>query len=455
MVNNVQRLYLVLVVLSVWPSLAAQSDPLDEYLQSLVSTNTDLQASRIAEQTAAARLSAAGLERRPTVDLKGDYTLAAGGRAIAFPVGDLFNPVYGTLNQLTGNEQFPTDLENVDELLAPNNFYNLRLEASLPLIAPTISRAEQLREAELATAEAQTATYELNLRSQLRSIYFGYLQTFAGAAIIDSSRQVLEELLRVNRSLVRNDLATSDIVYRTEAELSELDGQQALLLQERRRAAAGINRLLNRPAQAELRADFSPSAFDTSLLVTDLGLLLEQMKQGRPELRQIDAGINTLSALAALQEAEGLPTLGVQVQAGSQGFLTTDYSDHPYVIGGLGFNWNIYDGKRRDQQIQITQLQREEQRLRRQGIVRDLETQVYLAYHSRATAQLRLIAAAAARRAALRSLELVQARYRNQQALLVEYLDARSRWTTSELEYTNAYYDLLREHYLLLAAINQ
>ena len=60
-----------------------------------------------------------------------------------------------------------------------------------------------------------------------------------------------------------------------------------------------------------------------------------------------------------------------------------------------------------------------------------------------------------ARRAALRSLELVEARYRNQQALLVEYLDARSRWTSSELDFTNAYYDLLREHYLLLAALNQ
>ena len=455
MLNIVQRLYLVLLALAVLPPLSAQNDPLTDYVETLMSANTDLQASRLAEQTAAARLNAAGLDRRPTLDVKGEYTVAVGGRSIFFPVGDLFNPVYGTLNQLTGTEQFPTDLENVDELLAPNNFYDVRLEGSLPLIAPAISRAERLREAELAGAEAQTATYELALRSQLRSIYFGYLQTFAGEEIIDSSRLVLEELLRVNRSLVRNDMATSDVVYRTEAELSELEGQYALLLQERRRAAAGINRLLNRPAEAELRADFGPSAFDTNLLVRDMTVLFQQMEQTRPELRQIDAGINTLSALAELQESEGLPTLGIQVQAGLQGFIATDFNDDPYMIGGLGFSWNIYDGKRRNQQIQITQLQREEQRVRRQGVMRDLQTQVYLAYHSRETAKVRLQAAAAARRAALRSLELVEARYRNQQALLVEYLDARSRWTSSELDFTNAYYDLLREHYLLLAALNQ
>ncbi|NJO25856.1 MAG: TolC family protein, partial [Bacteroidia bacterium] len=38
----------------------------------------------------------------PTTWFETQYTLANGGRTIDIPVGNLMNPVYKTLNQLTG-----------------------------------------------------------------------------------------------------------------------------------------------------------------------------------------------------------------------------------------------------------------------------------------------------------------------------------------------------------------
>ena len=43
----------------------------------------------------------------PSLDLSARYTRANGGRTIDFPVGDLLNPVYATLNQITGSARFP------------------------------------------------------------------------------------------------------------------------------------------------------------------------------------------------------------------------------------------------------------------------------------------------------------------------------------------------------------
>ena len=43
----------------------------------------------------------------PSLDLSARYSRASGGRTIDFPVGDLLNPVYASLNQITGTSQFP------------------------------------------------------------------------------------------------------------------------------------------------------------------------------------------------------------------------------------------------------------------------------------------------------------------------------------------------------------
>lgn len=55
----------------------------------------------------------------PSVGFNGTYTLADGRRTVDMPVGDLLNPVYETLNQLTGSNNFP-QLQNQSILLNPD-----------------------------------------------------------------------------------------------------------------------------------------------------------------------------------------------------------------------------------------------------------------------------------------------------------------------------------------------
>src|SRR5271163_1489412 len=75
----------------------------------------------------------------PALDLSARYTRANGGRTIDFPVGDLLNPVYATLNQITGTTKFPTvqnqqinfqrTREQYTDLLLSQHLYDSRISA--------------------------------------------------------------------------------------------------------------------------------------------------------------------------------------------------------------------------------------------------------------------------------------------------------------------------------------
>src|SRR3954464_14400241 len=69
----------------------------------------------------------------PTVSLNANYTKADGGRTIDIPIGDLLNPVYNTLNQITNSNAFPS-LQNQSVLINPDNFYDAKIHTTMPLL---------------------------------------------------------------------------------------------------------------------------------------------------------------------------------------------------------------------------------------------------------------------------------------------------------------------------------
>ncbi|MEL6274213.1 MAG: TolC family protein, partial [Bacteroidota bacterium] len=267
---------------------------------------------------------------------------------------------------------------------------------------------------------------------------------------------VLQELLRVNQSLVRNDLATRDVTFRTEAELAELAGQDAELAQQALIAQAAINQLLARDLTIPIRTDFTSDDLDTILLLTTPEELLGRAIQDRPELAQIEAGLISLAVLNDLQQASRQPTLGAQVFAGLQGGVGTDeFENQPYVTLGLGFTWNLYDGKKRSIQQQQNQLQAEQLLQRKDEVNRSVQLQAWQALQRVQSARASLIAAEAGRKASEENFRIVAARYRNQQAILIEWLDARNQWTSSQLEYNLRWYRLLQEYAALEAAVGK
>ncbi len=89
----------------------AQNPVLEEYITQGLQSNQGLKQAKL---DYAANLSALKEARGlffPDLSLNARYTVADGGRTIEFPVGDMLNPVYSTLNVLTGTDAFP-QIEN-------------------------------------------------------------------------------------------------------------------------------------------------------------------------------------------------------------------------------------------------------------------------------------------------------------------------------------------------------
>ncbi len=453
MMNTVYKTLTALLIF-VGPSVRSQDVVVERYVTTALEQNPTVLAARLQENERRLGVALASANSRPTVDFKTDYLLAAGGRTIDFPVGDLFNPAYTALNRLTDSEQFPTNLENVNELLNPSNFYDARFEARLPLLQPRIKREVTLREQQVRESEAATEVLRNDLRRQVRDLYYSYLLATEGERIVDSSRLVLDEVLRINRVLVENDKITADAIYRTESEIAQLDGRTATFRRQQDVAAAALNRLLGREITTPIEKS-EPRRPDRPVS-SDVELRRQAVRQ-RPELRQLEAGIQSLQLLDQLQEAGGMPTLGLFVNAGAQGFLDgdADLGEQPYAFGGVGLAWSLYDGEKRSLTRQQTQLQVEQLRQRQADAAAGIEVQVYQAQRELIAETAQLAAATAGSDAARATYTIVEARYRNQQALLVELLDARNEVTTQELSENLSRFRLLQARAALSAALGE
>ncbi|MEN0051128.1 MAG: TolC family protein, partial [Bacteroidota bacterium] len=269
--------------------LQAQERILDQYIEQGLSSNLNLIKEQIALSQQQAKVDEAYGNFLPTVNFQADYLLAAGGRNIAFPIGDIMNPVYGTLNQLTGENRFPTDLENVSEQFLPNNFHDTRLVINQPLFNSAIYYNHKAQEQLVSIQDAKIAAYKAELKNEIKQSYYNYLKTAQVLAIYDSTEVLLSELLRTNKKLVKYDKATEDVIYSVEYELQKLESERANILQQRILAKTYFNTLLNRDLDATIAEDNSITF--QNVQQADANDLLNIALQNRSEIKQIERGI--------------------------------------------------------------------------------------------------------------------------------------------------------------------
>ena len=157
--------------------------------------NEALQAKNFQLQQAEAALLEARALYLPTIGFGTQYTLAAGGRAIDFPVGDLLNPVYSTLNSLTNSQQFPS-LENQSIQFLPNNFYDARIRIQQAIYNPdlAINRSAKMSQIELQNLEIKA--YKRQLSREIMNAYFQWQQAEQAITIYQEADTLLMEANR-------------------------------------------------------------------------------------------------------------------------------------------------------------------------------------------------------------------------------------------------------------------
>jgi len=158
----------MLILLLTSPFFAkAQQEVLDGYIQEALANNLVLKQKNVSIEQSLLALQQARSLYLPTSWLEGQYTLAQGGREINIPVGDLLNPVYSTLNQLTGTSKFPQS-ENVSEQFLPNNFYDVRLKTTVPVYNPELKYNKSIHEKKVTMQETDVKIYKRELVREIK-----------------------------------------------------------------------------------------------------------------------------------------------------------------------------------------------------------------------------------------------------------------------------------------------
>jgi outer membrane protein len=424
------------------PNGLAQSGILDNYVKEALTKNLSIQAEILKKDKQYSKVEQAKKLWKPSVDLNASYLFAEGGRELLFPLGDLFNPVYGTLNQLTNSTSFPTNIENEKIQLAPNNFLDLQLSISKPLINSSIKYNQKIQNELLRINDLDMELSKNEIVAQTKIGYYNYLKTFEGLAIMDETKKLLQEVLTFNKKLVKYDKATPDILSDIEFQMANLQSQKAMLMEQQDLAKAYFNLLLNKSLDTEIVVD--ENILQGEIQATgNITSLKKSAVEARLEFKKIDVAtvLNSLNQKRIDQEKK--PMLGI---SGGVGFQTESFNldnGGPLFTLGLGMNWNLMDGglrKKKMEEIDVDQriLENDRKRLSQQ-----IEMQVTQVFYKIRSLQMRMQAEEVAVKSAQKSYDAINARYRNDKAILIQLTQAQNSLATSKMSRALSKYDYL------------
>ena len=406
----------------------AQGNTLNRYIEQGIASSEVLKQQQFQLQRSLHALEEAKGLFLPSVNLQGTYTLAAGGRAIVFPVGDLLNGVYATLNEITGTPRFP-QLENVEENLNPNNFYDLKIRATHPIINPDIRYNRQIREQTIDLQQSDIEIYKQALSKDIRMAYFQYVQANEAVRIYENALNLLRESLRVNRKLFENDMVNRTVVVRSENEITKVEAQLVEAQNYMQNAAAYFNFLLNQPLDTPIATDNALAQLDYDFPTAFTG-----SADNREELRKLVVAQGINQTALQMNEAYKIPKVNAFLDAGSQGFNFQVGNGSLYLLGGLSFDLPIYSGNRNKQKIKMAEMDVATIQSQRAQVADQLALQLRTSVTDYQSALQLFRSSRTQVRTAQRYFDDVSKLYREGQALYIEYLDARNELTNAELQ---------------------
>lgn len=327
--------YSLLLAFHLAPGFIAGQVGLQAYLERGIASNEALKQQSLTYEVALAALEEASSLRSVRVDFIPAYTLAAGGRTIDIPVGDLLNPVYATLNELTAAGRFP-QIGNAAELLNPNNFYDLKFRASYALVNRDIKLNQAAKTLEVKIAKHEVTINQRELMKEIALAYLDCQKSIQAIQLYAEAAELINENIRVNRSLYRNDQVNLTAVLQSETD-SVINATARFNAQlQYQKAAAYLNFLTNEDLSRPVTEDVTYAELPAPLLMT-------ANTTQREELAQLEQLASLQGIVMELAKSSQRPQVNLFVDAGLQDFDFNLSNRSPYVLGGVAMQLNLYD----------------------------------------------------------------------------------------------------------------
>ncbi|WP_114751614.1 TolC family protein [Pleomorphovibrio marinus] len=370
----------------------------------------------------------------PKISLEGNYFLAGGGRTVDFPAGDILNPVYSTLNQLTESSNFPM-IENERILLNPDNFYDIRVRTAMPLFNAELVYNRRIKSEMVSMQQLEKAVYQRELVKDIKTAYFKYLKSLEAIKIFETALQSVEENRRINAALFQNNQINRGVLIRAENEVIRFQTQIDAAIQESYSAQSHFNFLLNRK-------------LDESISVDEIAPIIENVdfsknSSDREELRQLDLSNQINEHLLGLSKSYLLPQLSAFIDLGSQGFEWEYNNKTQYYFFGLAMQWNIFAGgqnKYRKKQAEMDQAFTNSQR---DNVAEQFLLQQKVSMNNFKATYSQYNGAVKQAESSERAYKDSSKRYKEGQILFIELLDDQNQWISAKLQENISLYECL------------
>lgn len=419
--------------------LQAQNTPLDRYVQEGLQQNIVLQQKNIALDGALTALQSAQSLFLPTVSFQGSYQIGQGGRAIDLPIGDLMNPVFNTLNDLTGSHQFNT-IANVKQDFLPYNFHDLKVRTTLPILNADIKYNRQIESGKVQLQQAEIERYSAELARSIRTAYFQYLSAGKAVAVQESALDLALEEKRTNERLLANGKGLPSYVLRSQ---SEVEGIRARIFEARKgveNAQLYFNFLLNRESAAIIDTAFP---VEEALQAAKRLLDTEPDVARRAELRLYKQAAQIQETALALHQSFRAPKLNGFLDLGTQSQHFKFNAQSRYYFAGLQLDVPIFNGRRNLNRIRQSALELKSARLDQDLATLQLTMAATQAKNNLNSAWQNYQSAREQVVSARSYAKLIDRGYREGINTFIENIDARNLLTSAELQLTINQYKVL------------
>ena len=415
---------------------------LDEYIATGLKNNLVLEQKNISLEKALLSLKIAGGRFLPTVALQGNYTTGDGGRSISFPVGDLLNPVYSTLNQLTQTNQFP-QIENVNQNFFPKDFYDAKVRTSMPIFNTDLVYNKKIQQQQILLKEFEVDIYKRELVRDIKTAYFNYLSSQEGIGIYQSALTRALEGKRVNESLLANGKGLPAYVLRSQSEIESIKASLMDAERQAENARLYLNFLLNREGNAEINKGFNPDRLQAQ--VPD-GLMQEGDKKKREELKQVQTLKSLNDDALRMSQLFWSPRLSGFLDLGAQGENMKFTSQSNYYLLGFQIDVPLFAGFTNRHKIEQSKLDIKNTEVSYAIANQRLDMATEMARNKLITSYQNYLSAQKQLEAAQSYQKLIEKGYKEGVNTFIESIDARNQLTSAQfLVKINQYNVLIAE----------
>ncbi len=422
---------------------AAQSDLLDRYIEIGLQNNLALKQQEFSLQRSLQALEEARGMFLPSISIEARYSRAGGGRVIDIPIGDMVNPIHYTLNQLLMlhgfDPSFPVNIPNEQVPFLREQEHDTKLRLIQPLFQPALYHNMRIKKDLSGIEEARLNVYKRQLVTDIKGSYFTYLKALKIETLLEDTRKLLEENLRLSESLFRNHKVTEDVVFHSRAEISNLDQQQAEAGKNTRLAAAHFNFLLNRPLKTEIEIGKEDEEFRQK--VYDLEGLINQALLHRAEFRQLQGAIAAARHTVGLHKSSLLPTVSAVLDYGFQGEEYRFSRDDDYWMGSLLLNWNLFRGGQDAARQRQALLEKRRLEAQQEELEHQIRLQVKEAYYDLEVASRAIVSTENTLKSREQAFFIVSRKYQEGMVPQIEYTKAQNDYTSARLNHIIAIYD--------------